>query len=71
MGAVGSGADHLLRLGGIDAPDPGGERHVREAHRHGLYTVLWCYLRNDAFKKDGVNYRGLGRPDRPGEPISA
>jgi len=21
-----------------------------------MFTVLWCYLRNDAFKKDGVDY---------------
>ncbi|MDQ6838514.1 MAG: class I fructose-bisphosphate aldolase [Actinomycetota bacterium] len=27
-----------------------------EAHEMGLFTVLWCYLRNDAFKKDGVDY---------------
>jgi class I fructose-bisphosphate aldolase len=27
-----------------------------EAHEHGLYTVLWCYLRNPAFKKDGTDY---------------
>lgn len=27
-----------------------------EAHRRGLFTVLWCYLRNDAFVKDGVDY---------------
>jgi class I fructose-bisphosphate aldolase len=27
-----------------------------EAHRLGMYTVLWCYLRNAAFQKDGVNY---------------
>lgn len=27
-----------------------------EAHRLGMFTVLWCYLRNDAFKKDGVDY---------------
>ena len=27
-----------------------------EAHRNGLFTVLWCYLRNPAFKKDGVDY---------------
>ncbi|WP_165227353.1 class I fructose-bisphosphate aldolase [Aquisphaera insulae] len=26
------------------------------AHEHGLATVLWCYLRNNAFKKDGVDY---------------
>ncbi len=23
-----------------------------EAHRHGLATILWCYMRNSAFKKD-------------------
>jgi fructose-bisphosphate aldolase, class I len=27
-----------------------------EAHDLGLFTVLWCYLRNNAFKKDGVDY---------------
>ncbi|MDQ1423019.1 MAG: fructose-bisphosphate aldolase, class [Acidimicrobiaceae bacterium] len=27
-----------------------------EAHQLGLFTVLWCYLRNAAFKKDGVDY---------------
>ena len=27
-----------------------------EAHALGMFTVLWCYLRNNAFKKDGVNY---------------
>ncbi len=27
-----------------------------EAHQLGMFTVLWCYLRNDAFKKDGVDY---------------
>jgi len=26
------------------------------AHELGLATVLWCYLRNNAFKKDGVDY---------------
>ena len=26
------------------------------AHELGLVTVLWCYLRNSAFKKDGVDY---------------
>ncbi len=28
----------------------------QEAHELGMFTVLWCYLRNDAFKKDGVDY---------------
>jgi fructose-bisphosphate aldolase, class I len=27
-----------------------------EAHVLGMATVLWCYVRNSAFKKDGVNY---------------
>ncbi len=26
------------------------------AHEVGLATILWCYLRNPAFKKDGVDY---------------
>jgi len=27
-----------------------------EAHQLGMFTVLWCYLRNNAFKVDGVDY---------------
>ncbi len=27
-----------------------------KAHQLGLFTVLWCYLRNSSFKKDGVDY---------------
>jgi len=26
------------------------------AHNLGLATILWCYLRNDGFKKDGTDY---------------
>jgi class I fructose-bisphosphate aldolase len=26
------------------------------AHELGMFTVLWCYLRNPDFKKDGVDY---------------
>jgi class I fructose-bisphosphate aldolase len=26
------------------------------AHQLGMVTVLWCYLRNSGFKKDGVDY---------------
>ena len=28
----------------------------KRAHELGMATVLWCYLRNSAFKKDGVDY---------------
>lgn len=27
-----------------------------EAHSLGMATILWCYTRNNAFKKDGVDY---------------
>jgi class I fructose-bisphosphate aldolase len=27
-----------------------------EAHSMGMFTVLWCYLRNSEFKKDGIDY---------------
>lgn len=28
----------------------------RRAHELGLFTILWCYTRNPAFVKDGVDY---------------
>lgn len=28
----------------------------RAAHEYGMATVLWCYLRNSAFKKDGKDF---------------
>jgi class I fructose-bisphosphate aldolase len=56
MGAIGVGA--TIYFG---SPESG--RQLQEvsaafakAHELGLFTVLWCYLRNDAFKKDGVDY---------------
>src|SRR6478736_2406472 len=27
-----------------------------EAHELGMGTILWCYTRNNAFKKDGIDY---------------
>jgi class I fructose-bisphosphate aldolase len=29
-----------------------------EAHQLGLFTVLWCYLRNEQFKTGGTDYHG-------------
>ena len=43
-------------------------RRSREAHELGMFTVLWCYLRNTAFKTDGVDYHVVRRPHRPGQP---
>ena len=56
LGAVGVGA--TIYFGSDQAT-----RQLREvaaafeeAHKLGMFTVLWCYLRNDAFKRDGVDY---------------
>jgi len=29
-----------------------------QAHELGMFTVLWCYLRNSGFKVDGVDHHG-------------
>lgn len=56
LGAAGVGA--TVYFGSQQA-----SRQLREAsaafaraHELGMFTVLWCYLRNEAFKKDGVDY---------------
>ncbi len=56
MGAVAVGATIYF---GSDQAD----RQLREvadmfeeAHALGMFTVLWCYLRNDDFKVDGTDY---------------
>ncbi|MBI5728888.1 MAG: class I fructose-bisphosphate aldolase [Candidatus Magasanikbacteria bacterium] len=56
MGATGVGAT-------IYFGSPESKRQIQEvsvafaeAHRKGMFTVLWCYLRNNAFKVDGVDY---------------
>ncbi|MCM1029594.1 MAG: class I fructose-bisphosphate aldolase [Pseudoflavonifractor sp.] len=45
------------------------------AHELGMVTVLWCYLRNNAFKKDGVDYHAsadlTGQANRLGVTIKA
>src|SRR5712691_5285794 len=58
LGAVAVGATVYF---GSDQAD----RQIQEisaafahAHELGMATVLWCYLRNAAFKKDGVDYHG-------------
>jgi class I fructose-bisphosphate aldolase len=56
MGAVGAGA--TIYFGSEES-----NRQITEvseafkvAHELGMFTVLWCYLRNNAFKKEGVDY---------------
>lgn len=56
LGAVGAGA--TIYYGSEES-----NRQITEvseafkmAHELGMFTVLWCYLRNNSFKKDGVDY---------------
>lgn len=56
MGAVAVGA--TIYFGSEES-----ERQIQEvaaaferAHELGMATILWCYLRNSGFKKDGVDY---------------
>jgi fructose-bisphosphate aldolase, class I len=56
MGAAGVGAT-------IYFGSPESTRQLQEvseafqlAHELGMFTILWCYLRNPAFVKDGVDY---------------
>ena len=56
MGAAGVGA--TIYFGSEDST-----RQLQEvseafayAHELGMFTVLWCYVRNASFKVDGVNY---------------
>ena len=56
LGAAGVGA--TIYFGSDEAT-----RQIQEvaeafatAHQLGMFTVLWCYLRNSDFKKDGVDY---------------
>jgi fructose-bisphosphate aldolase, class I len=58
LGAVGVGA--TIYFGSEESTRQLQEvaRAFEEAHDLGMFTVLWCYLRNNAFKKDGVDYSG-------------
>ena len=40
------------------------------AHELGMATVLWCYLRNSGFKKDGVDYHAAADLTGQANPVS-
>lgn len=58
LGAAGVGA--TIYFGSEQARRQLGEtaQAFEQAHELGMFTVLWCYLRNTAFKVDGVDYHG-------------
>ena len=56
MGAVGVGATIYFGSEQSDRQLQEVSAMFEEAHQLGMFTVLWCYLRNDAFKVDGTDY---------------
>ena len=56
LGAVGAGATIYYGSKESNRQITEVSEAFRMAHELGMFTVLWCYLRNDAFKKDGVDY---------------
>ena len=56
MGAAGVGATVYFGSAESDRQIVEVSEAFERAHELGLATVLWCYLRNAEFKKDGVDY---------------
>ena len=56
LGAAGVGATIYFGSEDSDRQITEVAKAFEEAHKLGMFTVLWCYVRNNAFKKDGVNY---------------
>jgi fructose-bisphosphate aldolase, class I len=56
LGAVAVGATIYFGSDGADRQIQEVSVAFAEAHSLGMATILWCYLRNPAFKKDGVDY---------------
>src|SRR6266513_1621669 len=56
LGAVALGATIYFGSAESDRQIIEISRAFHEAHELGMATVLWCYLRNSAFNKDGVDY---------------
>ena len=56
MGAVAVGATVYFGSAESDRQIIEVARAFEEAHHLGMATILWCYSRNDAFLKDGIDY---------------
>jgi fructose-bisphosphate aldolase, class I len=56
LGAVGVGATIYFGSEQSTRQIQEVSKAFQEAHALGMFTVLWCYLRNNAFTKDGVDY---------------
>jgi len=60
MGAAGVGATIYFGSEGSRRQIVEVSEAFQAAHELGMFTVLWCYLRNSQFKKDGVDYHTSG-----------
>ena len=56
LGAIGVGATIYFGSKESDRQITEVSEAFKTAHELGLFTVLWCYLRSDAFKKGGTDY---------------
>jgi class I fructose-bisphosphate aldolase len=56
LGAIGVGATIYFGSAEADRQIVEVSRAFAEAHRLGLMTILWCYLRNSAFKQGDTDY---------------
>jgi class I fructose-bisphosphate aldolase len=56
MGAVAVGATVYFGSAESDRQIIEIAKAFEDAHHLGMATILWCYSRNDAFVKDGVDY---------------
>jgi class I fructose-bisphosphate aldolase len=56
MGAAGVGATIYFGSSESNRQIIEISKQFKKAHALGMFTILWCYTRNENFTKDGVNY---------------
>lgn len=56
LGAVAVGATIYFGSEGSNRQIIEVSKAFEKAHQLGMVTILWCYTRNNGFKKDGINY---------------
>ena len=56
LGAVAVGATIYFGSEGSNRQIIEVAKAFEQAHELGMATILWCYTRNNGFKKDGINY---------------
>ncbi|HEU5140885.1 MAG TPA: class I fructose-bisphosphate aldolase [Bacillales bacterium] len=56
MGAAGIGATIYFGSERSDRQIQEISEAFQYAHELGMFTILWCYIRNEGFKKDGTDY---------------